>query len=109
MEGKKRFAGFLHPQAKQIVLKLIYYFNQDDGITRNVEQRVSEALGVSFERKRQGKGKNQGRWTGVKERSLKPTVCVSQKVDIRDVISRKNSCHFVFVKGCLKATGYSGY
>ena len=48
MEGKKRFAGFLHPQAKQIVLKLIYYFNQDDGITRNVEQRVSEALGVSL-------------------------------------------------------------
>ena len=57
MEGKKRFAGFLHPQAKQIVLKLIYYFNQDDGITRNVEQRVSEALGVSSREKGKAKAK----------------------------------------------------
>ena len=95
-----------------MVLNLRYYFNEDDGITRHVKQTVSEALRVSLssvqEIIQEKKARQRKKPRKMDRRKIKKPKTDGLR-ESKDVISRKNSCHFEFDRRCLEVTGYSGY
>ena len=51
MNDKKQFSGFLHPQAKRMVLNLLNYFENErksENSPTNMQETVAKALGISL-------------------------------------------------------------
>ena len=51
MNNKKQFSGFLHPQAKRMVLNLLNYFENErisENSPTNMQETVAKALGISL-------------------------------------------------------------